>query len=112
MKKIEAIIRPEKLEAVRAALAEVGIRGLTVTEVSGRGKQLGITLQWRAGTYQVDLLPKIKLEVVVVEGDVGQAIRTIISKARTGEKGDGKIFVLPVENAIRIRNGDDGDNAV
>jgi len=112
MKKIEAIIRPEKLEAVRAALAEVGIKGLTVTEVSGRGKQMGITLQWRAGTYQVDLLPKVKIEVVVIDEDVSQAIRTIVSKSKTGERGDGKIFVLPVENAIRIRNGDEGDDAV
>jgi nitrogen regulatory protein P-II 1 len=112
MKKIEAIIRPEKLEAVRAALAEVGIKGLTVTEVSGRGKQMGITLQWRAGTYQVDLLPKVKIEVVVIDEDVSQAIRTIVSKAKTGERGDGKIFVLPVENAIRIRNSDEGDDAI
>jgi nitrogen regulatory protein P-II 1 len=112
MKKIEAIIRPEKMEVVRAALAEVGIKGLTVTEVSGRGKQMGITLQWRAGDYQVDLLPKVKIEVVVIDEDMSQAIRIILNKARTGERGDGKIFVLPVENAIRIRNGDEGDDAI
>ena len=112
MKKIEAIIRPEKLEDVRKALAEVGIRGLTVSEVVGRGKQMGITLQWRAGNYEVDLLPKVKLEVVVIEEDVGQAIRLISSKARTGEPGDGKIFVIPLENAIRISNGDTGEDAV
>ena len=112
MKKIEAIIRPEKLEAVRAALAEAGIRGMTVMEVSGRGRQMGITLQWRAGEYQVYLLPKVKIEVVVIEEDVGQAVRTILSKARTGERGDGKIFVIPVEDAIRISNGDVGEDAI
>lgn len=112
MKKIEAIIRPEKLDSVRTALAEVGIRGMTVMEVSGRGKQMGITLQWRAGEYQVDLLPKVKIEVVVIDEDVGQAVRTIVSKAKTGERGDGKIFVLPVENAIRISNGDAGEDAI
>ena len=112
MKKIEAIIRPEKLEAVKSGLAEIGIKGLTVTEVSGHGKQGGITLQWRAGNYQVDLLPKIKIDAVVTDDDLGQAVRTIISKARTGKEGDGKIFVLPVENAIRIRSGDKGDDAI
>ena len=112
MKKIEAIFRPEKLEPVREALAEEGIFGLTVSEVSGRGKQRGITLQWRAGEYRVEFLPKVKIEVVVLDEDVGRTVRTIISKARTGERGDGKIFVLPVENAIRIRTGDDGENAI
>ena len=112
MKKIEAIFRPEKLEPVRKALAEVGIFGMTVSEVSGRGKQKGITLQWRAGEYCVELLPKVKIELVVLDEDVSPAVRTIISNARTGERGDGKIFVLPVDNAIRIRTGDDGVNAV
>ncbi len=112
MKKIEAIFRPEKLEPVREALAELGIFGLTVSEVSGRGKQRGITLQWRAGEYRVDLLPKVKIELVVLDDDLGKAVNTIISKARTGERGDGKIFVIPVENAIRIRTGDDGENAI
>ncbi len=112
MKKIEAIFRPEKLEPVREALAEAGIFGLTVSEVSGRGKQRGITLQWRAGEYRVEFLPKVKIEVVVLDEDVGKTVNTIISKARTGERGDGKIFVLPVDNAIRIRTGDDGENAI
>jgi nitrogen regulatory protein P-II 1 len=112
MKKIEAIFRPEKLEPVRKALAEAGIFGMTVSEVSGRGKQKGITLQWRAGEYCVELLPKVKIELVVQDEDVGMAINTIIGKARTGERGDGKIFVLPVDNVIRIRTGDDGVNAV
>jgi nitrogen regulatory protein P-II 1 len=112
VKKIEAIFRPEKLEPVREALAEAGIFGLTVSEVSGRGKQRGITLQWRAGEYRVEFLPKVKIEVVVLDEDLGRTVNLIINKARTGERGDGKIFVLPVENAIRIRTGDDGENAI
>jgi len=112
MKKIEATIRPEKLEPVRSALAEMGILGMTVTEVSGRGKQRGIALQWRAGEYRVEFLPKVKIEVVVVDEDLGRALNTIVGKARTGERGDGKIFVFPVENAIRIRTGDEGENAI
>lgn len=112
MKKIEATVRPEKLEPVRNALAEMGILGMTVTEVSGRGRQAGITLQWRAGEYRVELLPKIKIEVVVLEEDLGKAINAIVRSARTGERGDGKIFVLPVENAVRVRTGDDGENAI
>ena len=112
MKKIEAIIRPEKLEPVKAALAEIGILGLTVTEVSGRGRQRGITLQWRAGEYRVEFLPKVKIETVVLDEDLGKALNAIVRKARTGERGDGKIFVLPVENAIRVSNGDDGENAI
>ena len=112
MKKIEAIIRPEKLEPVRGALAEMGILGMTVTEVSGRGKQRGITLQWRAGEYRVELLPKIKIEIVVLDEDLGKALNAIVSRARTGERGDGKVFVLPVENAIRIRTGDEGQSAI
>lgn len=112
MKKIEAIIRPEKLEPVRGALAEMGILGMTVTEVSGRGRQRGITLQWRAGEYRVELLPKIKIEIVVLDEDLGKALNAIASRARTGERGDGKVFVLPVENAIRIRTGDEGQSAI
>lgn len=112
MKKIEATIRPEKLEPVREALANIGIMGMTVSEVSGRGRQMGITLQWRAGEYKVDLLPKVKLEIVVIDEDLGRALHTIMSKAKTGEKGDGKIFVLPVENAIRISDGDEGLSAI
>ncbi len=111
MKKIEAIIRPEKLEAVRAALAEYGILGMTVTEVSGRGRQQ-ITLQWRAGGYRVELLSKLKIEVVVLDEDLGRALNAIVSNARTGERGDGKIFVLPIEHAVRIRTGDEDESAV
>jgi len=112
MKKIEAIIRPEKLESVRTALAEIGIIGMTVTEVSGRGRQRGISLQWRVGEYRVELLPKIKIETVVLDEDLGKAMNAIVRKARTGERGDGKIFVLPVETAVRIRTGDEGESAI
>lgn len=112
MKKIEATIRPEKLEPVRVALAEIGILGMTVTEVSGRGRQRGIVLQWRVGEYRVEFLPKVKLEVVVLDEDVGKALNAIVTKARTGERGDGKIFVLPVDNAVRVRTGDEGENAI
>lgn len=112
MKKIEAIIRPERLEAVRQELSEIGIKGMTVSNVSGRGRQAGIALQWRAGEYRVEFLPKVRIEVIVIDEDVDRAAEAISRRAKTGEKGDGKIFVLPVENAIRIRNGDRGDNAV
>ena len=112
MKKIEAIIRPEKLQPVRAALAEIGIMFMTVSEVSGRGRQGGISLQWRTGEYKVELLPKMKIEVVVLDEDVGRTLNAIVRKARTGERGDGKIFVLPIDNAVRIRTGDEGENAI
>jgi nitrogen regulatory protein P-II 1 len=112
MKKIEAIIRPEKLEAVKAALAEIGVFGMTITEVSGRGRQRGITLQWRAGEYRVEFLPKVKIETVVLDEDVGKTLNAIVRKARTGERGDGKIFVFPIDNAVRVRNGDEGENAI
>jgi nitrogen regulatory protein P-II 1 len=112
VKKIEATVRPEKLESVRSALAEIGILGMTVTEVSGRGRQRGISLQWRVGEYRVEFLPKVKMEVVVLDEDVGRALNAIVRKARTGERGDGKIFVYPIENAIRIRTGEEGVNAI
>ncbi len=112
MKKIEAIIRQEKLGPVKAALEEIGIVGMTVMEVSGCGRQRGIPLQWRAGEYRVEFLPKIKIEVVVLDEDLGKVLNTIETKAWTGEQGDGKIFVLPIENAIRVRTGDEGENAI
>lgn len=112
MKKLEAIIREEKLDPIRKALEEIGYFGMTVTEVSGRGKQGGISLQWRVGQYRVDFLPKLKIEIVVMDEDVGTAISAITRIARTGEMGDGKIFIIPVEDAIRIRTGDSGRNAV
>ena len=112
MKKIEAIIREEKLDAVRTALEAIGYFGMTVSEVSCRGRQGGLTLQWRVGEYKVDLLPKIKVEVVVLDEDVPRILNAITTAARTGETGDGKLFVLPVENAVRVRTGEEGDNAI
>ncbi len=112
MKMIEAIIREEKLDAVRKALKEDSYFGITVSEVCGHGRQGGITLQWRVGEYKVDLLPKIKIEVVVLDEDVPRIMRTIATAARTGNIGDGKIFVLPVEDAMRIRTGDVGFDAI
>jgi nitrogen regulatory protein P-II 1 len=112
MKKIEAIIREERLEAVKKALEENSYFGMTVSEVSGRGKQKGITLQWRVGEYRVDLLPKLKIELVVLDEDIPTAIDAIVRNARTGEIGDGKICVLPVESVVRVRTGDRDGNAI
>ena len=112
MKKIEAIIREVKLESVKKALEEESYWGMTVSEVSGRGKQKGIPLQWRVGEYRVDLLPKLKIELVVLDGDVTPVINAIVRNARTGETGDGKIFVLPVDTVVRVRTGDRDENAV
>jgi nitrogen regulatory protein P-II 1 len=112
MKKIEAIIREERLNAVKKALEEKSYFGMTVSEVSGRGKQKGIALQWRVGEYRVDLLPKLKIELVVLDEDVQGAIDAIVRNARTGETGDGKIFVLPVESVVRVRTGDRNENAI
>ena len=112
MKKIEAIIKPFKIEEVKDALSEIGIEGMTVTEVKGFGRQKGHTEIYRGSEYTVDFLPKIKLEVVVADGLVENAVRIIVEAAKTGKIGDGKIFVLPVENATRIRTGETGDQAV
>jgi nitrogen regulatory protein P-II 1 len=112
MKKIEAIIREEKLEAVKKALEENSYFGMTVSEVSGRGKQMGLPLQWRAGEFRVDLLPKLKVELVVLDEDVPLAIDAIIRHARTGNTGDGKIFVLPVDSVVRVRTGDRDEKAI
>ena len=112
MKKIEAIIREERLDAVKKALEEKSYFGMTVSEVSGRGKQKGIPLQWRVGEYRVDLLPKLKIELVVLDEDVSVAIDAIVRNARTGDTGDGKIFVLPVETVVRVRTGDRNEAAI
>ena len=112
MKKIEAIIREERLDAVKKALEDNSYFGMTVSQVSGRGKQKGIPLQWRVGEYRVDLLPKTKIELVVLDEDVPVAIDAIVRNAKTGETGDGKIFVLPVENVVRVRTGDRDENAI
>jgi nitrogen regulatory protein P-II 1 len=112
MKKIEAVIREERLEAVKRALEENSYFGMTVSEVSGRGRQKGIPLQWRVGEYRVDLLPKLKIELVLLDQDVPVAINAIVRNARTGETGDGKIFILPVEGVVRVRTGDRDENAI
>ena len=112
MKKIEVILRPEKLDLVRGALEDVGCSGLMITEIEGHGKQKGVVQQWRGEKYKVQLLPKIKIEVVVQDAEVARIAKTIIDNARTGEIGDGKIFISPVENAIRIRTGEAGEAAL
>ena len=112
MKNIEAIIREEKLEAVKKHLEEIGYFGMTLTEVSGRGRQKGVPLKWGSKEYRLEFLPKLKIEVVVMDEDVPGAINAIIRGARTGDIGDGKIFIIPIEDAVRIRTGDSGNNAV
>jgi nitrogen regulatory protein P-II 1 len=112
VKKIEAIIREESLNDVKKALEEKSYFGMTVSEVSGRGRQKGIPLQWRVGEYRVDLLPKVKIELVVLDNDVSQVLDAIVANGRTGEMGDGKIFILPVEGVVRIRTGDRDENAI
>jgi nitrogen regulatory protein P-II 1 len=112
MKKIEAIIKPFKLDEVREALSEVGVTGLTVTEVKGFGRQKGHTELYRGAEYVVDFLPKIKIEVVVADGSVEQALEAIVKAARTGKIGDGKIFVTPVEQIVRIRTGELNESAI
>jgi nitrogen regulatory protein P-II 1 len=112
LKKIEAIIKPFKLDEVREALSEVGVTGLTVTEVKGFGRQKGHTELYRGAEYVVDFLPKIKIEIVINSELVERAIDAIIKSARTGKIGDGKIFVLPVEQVVRIRTGETDAAAV
>ncbi len=112
MKKIEAIIKPFKLDDVKEALSRIGVEGLTVTEVKGFGRQKGHTELYRGAEYVVDFLPKIKLEIVVTAEMVDQVVEAIVGAANTGKIGDGKIFVLPLEEAVRIRTGERGADAV
>jgi nitrogen regulatory protein P-II 1 len=112
MKKIEAIIKPFKLDEVKDALNGIGIKGMTLTEVKGYGRQKGHTEIYRGAEYVVDFIPKIKLEVIVQDEQLDQVLDTIINVARTGKIGDGKIFVLPVERVIRVRTGETGSEAV
>lgn len=112
MKKIEAIIKPFKLEEVKDALSELGIQGMTITEVEGFGRQKGHTEIYRGSEYTQNLLPKIKIEVVLPDQQVDAVLETIIKTARTGKIGDGKVFVLPVEEAVRIRTGERGHQAI
>ena len=112
MKKIEAIVKPFKLDEVREALSEVGVTGLTVTEVKGFGRQKGHTELYRGAEYVVDFLPKVKLEIIVSDELTPQVVQTIERAARTGRIGDGKIFVLPMEDVVRIRTGERGTSAL
>lgn len=112
MKKIEAVIKPFRLEQVKAALTEVGIEGMTVVEVRGFGRQKGHTEIYRGSEYAVSFLPKVKLEIVVADEAVPKVMKAIVTAARTGKIGDGKVFVLPVESALRIRTGETGEAAV
>jgi nitrogen regulatory protein P-II 1 len=112
MKKVEAIIKPFKLDEVREALSEIGVSGLTVTEVKGFGRQKGHTELYRGAEYVVDFLPKVKVEVIIADNLVERAIEAIIKAARSGKIGDGKIFVTSVEQVVRIRTGESGEAAV
>ena len=112
MKKIDAIVKPFKLDEVREALSEIGVSGLTVTEVKGFGRQKGHTELYRGAEYVVDFLPKVKIEIVVADDAVEQAIEAIIKAARTGKIGDGKIFVTSVEQVVRIRTGETNEAAI
>lgn len=112
MKKIEAVIKPFKLEEVKEALSALGIEGMTVSEVKGFGRQKGHTEIYRGSEYTVDFLPKIKVEVVLADEQVEEAVQAVIKAAKTGKIGDGKVFITPVENAIRIRTGELGEQAV
>ncbi|MDH5547922.1 MAG: P-II family nitrogen regulator [Gammaproteobacteria bacterium] len=112
MKKIEAIIKPFKLDDVREALSEIGITGMTATEVRGFGRQKGHTELYRGAEYVVDFLPKIKIEVVVGEEQAQNCVEAIVNAARTGKIGDGKIFVVPVEKVVRIRTGEEDADAI
>jgi nitrogen regulatory protein P-II 1 len=112
MKKIEAIVRPDRLNIIKESLSEMGYPGMTVTEIKGHGTQKGITEMWRGRTYKVDLLSKIKIEIVVLDSHVDPIVQTILKEARTGSIGDGKIFVSNVESVVRIRTGETDDKAV
>ncbi len=112
MKKIEAIIKPFKMEDVKEALAEIGIEGMTVSEVKGFGRQKGHTEIYRGSEYTVDFLPKVKFEIVLADDRVQRAVDAIVASAKTGKIGDGKVFILPIEDAVRIRTEERGDSAI
>ena len=112
MKKIEAIVRPFRLDDVREALAEIGAKGMTISEVKGYGRQKGHTELYRGTEYQIDFLPKIKVEIVVADTMVEQVVDAIMKSARTGQVGDGKIFIFPVDDVIRVRTGESGESAL
>lgn len=112
MKKIEAVVRPDSVDEILDALQGAGYPGIMVTEIEGHGKQRGVTQQWRGQEYKVDLLPKVKLEVVVTDKEADEIVKTISKVAKTGQIGDGKIFITNIADAIRIRTGEHGDSAL
>jgi nitrogen regulatory protein P-II 1 len=112
MKKIEAIIQPHKLDQVKTALIAIGVGGMTITEVRGHGRQKGHTEVYRGAEYRVDLLPKVKLEMVIPEANLNQVVETITAAARSGKIGDGKIFISSLDDVVRIRNGERGEAAI
>ena len=112
MKKIEAVIRPFKIDDVREALIEIGIKGMTITEVKGYGRQKGHTEMYRGSEYQIDFLPKMKIEIISPDDQVDKIVSTIIKSAKTGQVGDGKIFIYPVEEVIRVRTEESGEAAL
>lgn len=112
MKKIEAIVRPSKLDDVREALEEIGVKGMTISEAKGYGRQRGHTELYRGSEYNIDFLPKVKIEVIVGDGMLDKVIKTIITNAKTGQVGDGKIFIFPIEEVIRVRTAEVGEDAI
>ena len=112
MKKIEAIVRPFRIDDVREALGEIGVKGMTLTEVKGYGRQKGHTELYRGSEYQIDFLPKIKIEVVVPDRLADKVVDTILNAAKTGQVGDGKVFIYNVEDAVRVRTGESGEEAL
>jgi nitrogen regulatory protein P-II 1 len=112
MKRILAVLRPNKLKVVKEALNDIGHPSMTISEVKGRGRQKGVTEIYRGREYQIDLLPKLEINIVVRDDDVDRVVETVAKAARTGEIGDGKIFILPVEEVVRIRTGEKGENAL
>ena len=112
MKKVEAIVKPFKLDDVKEALTEIGVIGMTVMEVRGFGRQKGHTELYRGSEYTIDFLPKVKIEIVVADHLVNKVVETIIAAAKTGSIGDGKVFILPVEESVRIRTGERGEDAI
>ncbi len=112
MKKIIAIIRPDKLETVKNALEEIGCHGITVKDVKGRGRQLGVTENYRGRDYRIDLLPKTELEIIANDADLEDIVKSIVENAKTGDIGDGKIFISPIEQVVRIRTNERGEGAI
>lgn len=112
MKKIEAIVREDRFHLIKIALEQKGFISMTVSDVFGRGKQKGVALKWRIGEHRIEFLPKKKIEIVVDDDDCRTVVETICERGRTGAVGDGKIFIMPVEEIIRVRNGDRGENAI